>query len=165
MPLPKYFQDLYNEFGTLREFDLKEVIYEAKVQEMFMLRVLQQIESKQSITKLKKREIWRCIRESKFPIMLGILISTEGILEAMAGHIAIPTFAFLRAGIFIKMTQDGLKRGAVYVKNDKTQKQYQEVADELENLKSIISSVAELDNDSKGQRISEVFNEKDIGFT
>lgn len=46
MPLPKYFQDLYAEFGTLKDFDLKEVIYEPKEQERFMARVRKEIENK-----------------------------------------------------------------------------------------------------------------------
>ena len=149
MPLPKYFQDLFTEFGTLNEFDLKDVIYEPKEQERFMYRVLQEIENKQSITKLKKREMWRVIKESKFPIMLGVLVTLEGGLEFFHGKRLMPTLMFLRGGIFVKMTQDGLKRGATIVKNDKTQKQYQEVADEIENLKGIISSVANLENESR----------------
>ena len=28
MPLPKYFQDLFDEFSTLNEFNLKDVIYD-----------------------------------------------------------------------------------------------------------------------------------------
>jgi hypothetical protein len=28
MPLPKYFEDLFDEFGTLEKFDLKQVIYD-----------------------------------------------------------------------------------------------------------------------------------------
>ena len=28
MPLPKYFQDLFDEFSTLEEFDLKTIVYD-----------------------------------------------------------------------------------------------------------------------------------------
>ena len=40
------------------------------------------------------------------------------------------------------MTKEGLKKGASVVKEQKVNKQYQEVADEIENLSRIISSVA-----------------------
>lgn len=166
MPLPKYFQDLYAEFGSLKEFDLKEVIYEKKEQERFMGRVRKEIENKQSLTKLKKREIWRVIKESKFPIMLGVLVTVEGTIEVCAGALQLSAISYLRTGIYIKMTQEGLKRGATVVKNDKTQKQYQEVADELQNLKSIICSVADLENSSKIEgQISEKFKDKQFGHT
>ena len=166
MPLPKYFQDLYAEFGSLREFDLKEVIYEKREQERFMARVRKEIENKQSLTKLKKREIWRVIKESKFPIMLGILVTVEGTIEVCAGALQLSAISYLRTGIYIKMTQEGLKRGATVVKNDKSQKQYQEVADELQNLKSIICSVADLENSSKIEgELSEKFKDKQFGYT
>jgi len=39
MPLPKYFAELFEEFEDLRRFDLKDVIYDRQVQELFMLEV------------------------------------------------------------------------------------------------------------------------------
>ena len=143
MPLPKYFQDLYKEFGSLREFDLKDVIYDKTVQEKFMAQVLEEIEGKQSLTKLKKREMWKVIKESKFPIMLGVLVTVEGTIEVCAGAYNLSVISYLRTGIYIKMTQEGLKRGADVVKKQKIQRQYEEVADELANLQNIICSVAE----------------------
>jgi hypothetical protein len=32
MPLPNYFQDLFNKFPELKQFDLKDVIYDRKIQ-------------------------------------------------------------------------------------------------------------------------------------
>lgn len=166
MPLPKYFQDLYAEYSSLNDFDLKEVIYEPKEQERFMARVRKEIETKQSLTPLKKREIWKVIKESKFPIMLGVLVTIEGTIEVCAGALQLSAISYLRTGIYIKMTQEGLKRGATVVKNDKIQKQYQEVAEELQNLKSIICSVADLENESKIEnQISEKFKDKQFGYT
>ena len=74
---------------------------------------------KQSITPLQKRELWKVIRESKFPIFLGVLVTVEGFLELCGGGIQLSMVSFLRTGIYIKMTQEGLKRGADVVKNEK----------------------------------------------
>lgn len=54
--------------------------------------------------------------------MLGILVTIEGVVEACAGGIQLSLISFLRTGIFLKMTQEGLKRGADVVKNDKIQR-------------------------------------------
>ena len=53
---------------------------------------------------MKKREIWRVIKESKFPIMLGILVTVEGALEFSVGAVQLSSISFLRTGIYIKMT-------------------------------------------------------------
>ena len=55
MPLPQYFEELYNEFEELRRFDLQDVIYDKKMQELFMEEVREQIERKEALTPLKKR--------------------------------------------------------------------------------------------------------------
>lgn len=153
MPLPQYFQNLYEEFSELEGFDLKEVIYDKKTQEAFMEAVREELVKKQAVTPLQKKELWKVIRESKFPIMLGALVTIEGFIEGCAGALQLSTISFLRTGIYIKMTQEGLKRGADVVKNEKIQRQYREVADELQSLKSIICSVAEYQNEQ--QRIKE----------
>lgn len=92
---------------------------------------------------MQKSELWRVIQESRFSIFLGIMVTIEGAIEICAGGPQLAVMSFLRTGIFMKMTQENLKRGTNIVKNDKIQRQYDEVADELENLKSIICSVAE----------------------
>jgi hypothetical protein len=46
MPLPQYFQNLYEEFGELEQFDLKNVIYDQKTQDAFMAEVRKQIAKK-----------------------------------------------------------------------------------------------------------------------
>lgn len=75
MPLPRYFEDLYEEFTELQDFDLKDVIYSKKEQEKFMNAVRESIEKKQEITPLKKRELWRVVKESKYPIILASLVA------------------------------------------------------------------------------------------
>ena len=46
MPLPRYFQNLYEEFGELDQFDLKDVIYDKKTQQLFMEEVRKQLVKK-----------------------------------------------------------------------------------------------------------------------
>ena len=53
---------------------------------------------------MKKREVWRVIKESKFPIMLGLLVTVEGAFEASIGALQLSAISFLRTGIYIKMT-------------------------------------------------------------
>ena len=84
-----------------------------------MKAVLVEIQTSQSLTPLKKRELWKVIKETKFPIMLGMLVAIEGTLEFCAGALQLSTVSLLRGGVYVKMTQEGLKRGADVVKNDK----------------------------------------------
>jgi hypothetical protein len=82
-----------------------------------------------------------------------VLVTVEGFLEVCAGGIQLSMISFLRTGIYVKMTQEGLKRGADVVKNEKIQRQYREVAEELQSLKNIICSVAEYQTEQ--ERIKE----------
>jgi hypothetical protein len=72
----------------------------------------------------------------------------------------------LRGGVYVKMTQEGLKRGVDTVKKDKIQRQYNEVADEVQNLQNIICSVAEFkekDEETK-KNIDSTFKDKEYGY-
>ena len=62
LPLPKYFAQLYSEIESLKSFDLKDVIYDRKTQELFLEQVRYELEKKDSITQLKKQEIWEAIK-------------------------------------------------------------------------------------------------------
>lgn len=165
--MPLYFQNLYEEFGELDRFDLKDVIYDKRTQELFMEEVRKQLIKKQGITPLQKKELWKVIKESKFPIFLGILVTIEGMIEVCAGGIQLSAISFMRTGIFMKMTQEGLKRGADMVKKDKIQRQYNEVAEELESLKSIICSVAEYQNEQQKlkDQVKDKFGDKKMGYS
>jgi hypothetical protein len=44
-----------------------------------------EIEKKETLTPLKRREFWRVIKESKFPIFLGTLVTIEGFFEVCLG--------------------------------------------------------------------------------
>lgn len=77
MPLPHYFAELYNEFEELRRFNLEDVIYDRKMQELFMEEVREQIERKVSLTPFKKSQIWQAVTESRFPIILGAMALAE----------------------------------------------------------------------------------------
>lgn len=60
-----------------------------------------------------------------------------------AGGIPLGAMSYLRTGLYVAMTKEGVQRGTNIVKKDKVQRQYKEVADELENLKSIVFSMNE----------------------
>jgi hypothetical protein len=53
---------------------------------------------------------------------LGILVTVEGFFELSAGAIPLSAISYLRTGIYVAMTQEGLKRGAEIVKRDKIQR-------------------------------------------
>ena len=53
---------------------------------------------------LKKRETWKVIKESKFPILLGILVTAEGLIEGCSGFVNLSATSFFRSAIYIKMT-------------------------------------------------------------
>ena len=84
-----------------------------------MLKVKENIENKQFISPLKKRETWKVIKESKFPILLGILVTTEGIIEGCSGFVNLSATSFFRTTIYIKMTQEAIMKGIDVVKREK----------------------------------------------
>lgn len=54
--------------------------------------------------------------------MLGILVTAEGGIELFAGAFQLSTISFLRTGIYIKMTQEGIQKGTEVVKDKKVQR-------------------------------------------
>ena len=75
------------------------------------------------------------MKESKFVILLGILIAAEtSIMFGLYRNlIKGPIFA-ARTMIYAKMTQDGMKRGNDSIKKSNILKQYNEVAEEIGKL-------------------------------
>lgn len=96
-----------------------------------MKKVKEEIEQKQSITPLKKKELWKVIKESRFAIILGISVTVEGFFELAAGAVPLSIISYLRTGIYYAMAREGYKRGADIVKRDKVQRQYKEIYDEI----------------------------------
>ena len=84
-----------------------------------MLKVKENIESKQLLSPLKKRETWKVIKESKFPILLGTLVTAEGIIEGCSGFVNLSATSFFRTAIYIKMTQEAIAKGIDVVKKEK----------------------------------------------
>lgn len=84
-----------------------------------MLKVKENIENKQLISPIRKRELWKVIKESKFPILLGILVTAEGIIEGCSGFVNLSTTSFFRSAVYVKMTQEALMRGIDVVKREK----------------------------------------------
>ena len=87
-----------------------------------MKAVKEEIEQKQSLTPLKKKELWKVIKESRFAIMLGVLVSVDGFFELGAGAIPLGFLSYLRTGLYFAMTKEGIKKGTEIVKKDKIQR-------------------------------------------
>jgi hypothetical protein len=131
MPLPQYFEELYNEFEELKRFDLQEVIYDRKMTELFMEEVREQIERKESLSPLKKKQIWSAVKESRFPIVLGAMCVLEGTIEFACNSLPLFWINVFRVATFTQMTKEGIVRGQGLVRRDNVEEQYQEVADEI----------------------------------
>lgn len=83
------------------------------------MKVKENIESKQLLSPLKKSETWKVIKESKFPILLGILVTAEGLIEGCSGFVNLSATSFFRTAIYIKMTQEAITKGIDVVKREK----------------------------------------------
>ena len=118
MPLPHYFEELYNEFEELKRFDLEDVIYDRKMQELFMEEVREQIERKEAMTPFKKSQIWSAVRESRFPIILGAMCLAEGTVEFACSNLPMVWINAFRVATFTEMTREGINRGKGIVKRD-----------------------------------------------
>jgi hypothetical protein len=71
---------------------------------------------------LKKKELWKVIKESRFAIVLGVLVTAEGFFELATGAIPLSAISYLRTGIYYAMAREGYTRGADIVKRDKIQR-------------------------------------------
>jgi len=100
----------------LRKFDFKDVIYDRKTQEMFLEEVREAIITKDKITPLKKREIWLAIKESKFPIIMGIMAAADGSIDFACNAANYAMVNVFRTGFMGKMTQEGIIRGTDIVR-------------------------------------------------
>lgn len=112
-----------------------------------MASILHDIETNQSMTPLKKREVWRSIRESKFVIFLGILVAadTSVIFGIYRNLIKGPIFA-ARTLIYAKMTQDGMKRGNDAIRKGNILKLYDEVTNEITKLQHMLAYAQEYES-------------------
>ena len=128
-----------------------------------MKKVREEIEQKQSITPLKKKELWKVIKESRFAIVLGMLVTVEGFFELASGAVPLSIVSYLRTGIYYAMAREGYQRGADIVKKDKVQRQYKEVSDELQYLRSIILEAN--DNKESQEGINDKLINKNLGYS
>ena len=119
LPLPKYFAELYNEFEELRRFDLKEVIYDAQMQGLFLEEVRDLIEQQENMRPVKKQELWKAVKESKFPIIMGAMAIVEGTIDFSCA--AWPTFwlASFRTAVFSEMAKEGMRRGTTNLREER----------------------------------------------
>jgi hypothetical protein len=86
------------------------------------------------MTPLKKREVWKTVVDSKFAIWFGALISAEAVFFSCRGMLIQGSIDLLRTGIYTKLSVDGIRAGKNVLRNNKTQRQYNEVSDEIQNL-------------------------------
>ena len=92
---------------------------------------------------VKKRLLWRAIKESRIPIMMGIMTMCEASIEFACSAYPTLWINLFRIGAFYGMSKEGLQRGINVVRQDNIEKQYNEVADELQKLQNIICTVAD----------------------
>ena len=60
---------------------------------------------------MKKTELWKAVKESKFPIMMGAMTLAEGTIDFACS--AFPTFwiSVFRGAVFYEMSKEGIRRG------------------------------------------------------
>ena len=75
--------------------------------------------------------------------MLGLAVTTEGFCHLQLGLIPTSILHLLRGGIYLKLTKSGLTSAATAIRDQNVLDQYNEVANEIENLRNIISTVTE----------------------
>ena len=80
---------------------------------------------------LKKRLLWRAIKESRIPIMMGIMTITEVTVDFACSAYPTMWVNIFRLAAYYGMTKEGLQRGLNVVRQENIEKQYIEVADEL----------------------------------
>ena len=105
--------------------------------------VREQIERKETLTPLKKKEIWSAVKESKFPIIMGSMSIVDASIAFSCSSFTYVWLAAFRVATFSEMSREGITRGKGTVRRAKVEQQYDEVADEIQKLQNIICSVAD----------------------
>ena len=83
---------------------------------------------------LRKRQIWKAIKLSKFPIIMGMMTIAEGSIDFACGSIPYTWVSIFRGAAFYFMTKEGIHRGKETVRKEIIEKRYNEVADELVSI-------------------------------
>ena len=88
------------------------------MQELFMEEVREQIERSVALTPLEKKSVWKAVKESRFPIMMGVMAIAESTVDFTCS--AYPTFwiNLFRVGTFFEMSKEGIIRGTSKVKKE-----------------------------------------------
>ena len=76
-----------------------------------MEEVREQIERKEALTPLKKKQIWSAVKESKFPIVMGAMSIAEGTIDFACSSFPYVWLSVFRVATFSEMTREGIKRG------------------------------------------------------
>mmetsp|Transcript_16500 Transcript_16500/g.28021 ORF Transcript_16500/g.28021 Transcript_16500/m.28021 type:complete len:139 (+) Transcript_16500:948-1364(+) len=109
---------------------------------------------------VKKRKVWKAIKESKIPIILGLLTAFEASVDLACSSTPFLLLNTLRIGVFYEMSKDGFLRGISNVREEQIEEQYNEVADEILKLQQIICSVADYQERQDEEKFKKEMDEK-----
>lgn len=133
-----------------------------------MAKVKEEIEKKQSLSSIGKKNFWKIIKASRFPIILGLLVTYEGFFEVFSGQANVSVVSFARTGIFSQVAKNDMKRGKSTVIQQKIEQQYNEVAKELKKLQDILVNYRPEEDENREKlkkQLEENFEDKELGYT
>ena len=76
------------------------------------------IEKRESMTKMKKRDVWKAVKSSKFPLIMGALTVAEGTIDFACASFPTMWIAVFRGAVFVEMTKEGVRQGKKSVRLD-----------------------------------------------
>ena len=100
--------------------------------------------------------------------MMGIMTMTEVTVDFACSSFPIMWVNIFRIGAYYGMSKEGLQRGVNVVRQENVEKQYSEVADELQKLQNIICTVADFQEKQEAEQFKQdmekAFN-KDFSYS
>ena len=84
--------------------------------------------------------------------MMGIMTITEVSIDMACSAYPTMWVNIFRLAAYYGMTKEGLQRGVNVVRQDNVEKQYNEVADELQKLQNIICTVADFQEQQEAEK-------------
>ena len=83
---------------------------------------------------MKKREIWKAVKNSRIPIMIGLLTVFELSVDVACSNAPWALLNSIRVGIFYEMSKEGVTQGMKGIRSDKVEQAYNEIQDEIIKL-------------------------------
>lgn len=102
-----------------------------------------EIQKKENMSQLKKKKLWRAIKDSRIPLVLAVLTIVEGTVDYACGNWPFLFINGLRVSVFAEMSKEGIKQNINSIRQEKIERQFYEVQDEILHLQQIICSVAD----------------------